>query len=396
MKVLVSGYYGLGNTGDEAVLDGLLHSLRLADQASGGAPSLQVTVLSADPGQTERLHGVEAIERTRLLPIWRALREADLFISGGGGLLQDVTSRRSPFYYLTLIEMAHMAGTPVYLYAQGVGPLSSPAVLRAARAILPRAAGAGARDELSALLLKRLGMSEEKVQVTADAAFGLEPPSEVARSAILEELALPFGRFPLVGVVWRPPLRRSASDLLSRVARAVAHLAGATGAGVVVMSFHPRVDRGPSLELARAIAEERPEVPVFVPSIRFEHRRWLALTAALDFAVTVRYHGLAFAAIGGVPALAVAYDPKVSSLAQRLGLPWLPVDAEADQLLEAVWSAWERSEELAQALPAKVAELRAAALAEGRRCLEIAGARVSGARLKEPGRAQNFRAGGPE
>lgn len=392
MKVLVSGYYGFGNAGDEAVLDGLLHSLRLANCA----PGLEVTVLSADPGYTERVHGVEALERTRLLPIWRALREADLFISGGGGLLQDATSRRSPLYYLALIEMAHKAGTPVYLYGQGVGPLSSPAVLRAARAILPRAAGAGARDELSAQLLHRLGMDEEKVQLTADAAFALDPPPAVARAAVLEELALPFGRFPLVGVVWRPPLRRSGANLLPRVARAVAHLAGATGAGVVVMSFHPRVDRAASQELARAIAKERPEVPVFVPSARFEHRRWLALAAALDLAVTVRYHGLAFAAIGGVPALAIAYDPKVSSLAERLGVPWLPLEADADQLLEAVWSAWERSDELAEALPARVAELRAAALGEGRRCLEIAGAGASGGRPGNPRRAQGLGAGGSE
>lgn len=373
MRVLVSGYYGFGNTGDEAVLDGVLRSLRLAGEERDGASSLDVRVLSADPAQTERLHGVEAIDRARPLSIWRALREADLLVSGGGGLLQDVTSRRSAFYYLSLIEMAHKAGTPVYLYAQGVGPLSSPAVLRAARAILPRTLGAGARDEFSAGLLLRLGMGEEQVRLTADAAFALDPPSSVARSAILEELALPFGRFPLVGVVWRPPIRRSASGLLRRVAEAVGHLAAGVGAGVVVMSFHPSVDRGPSQELARAIAKARPEVPVYVPGITSDHHRWLALTAALDFAVTVRFHGLAFAAIGGVPALAIAYDPKVSRLAERLDVPCLPVEADGEQLLDAVWSGWERSEELAATLPGRVAELRSAALAEGGRCLELSG-----------------------
>lgn len=378
MKVLVSGYYGFGNTGDEAVLSGLLRSLRMAEQGRGGATGLDVTVLSADPARTERLHGVEALDRTRPLPIWRALRGADLFISGGGGLLQDVTSRRSAFYYLSLIEMAHKAGTPVYLYAQGVGPLSSPAVLRAARAILPRAVGAGARDAFSADLLRQLGMAKEKVRLTADAAFALDAPPPVARSAVLEELALPFGRFPLVGVVWRPPLRKSAASLLGRVAAAVAHLAAGVGAGVVVMSFHPDVDRGPSKELAQAIAELRPEVPVFVPPIGDGHQRWLALTAAVDFAVTVRYHGLAFAAIGGVPAVAIAYDPKVARLAERLGLPCLPVEVEGEQLLDAVWDAWERAEELVAGLEGKVEELRGAALAEGRRCLELAGGAGAG------------------
>ena len=60
-RVLLSGYYGFGNLGDEALLSGLSGAL----QRRG----VSVTVLSADPAATRASHGVSARHRvTGLLP----------------------------------------------------------------------------------------------------------------------------------------------------------------------------------------------------------------------------------------------------------------------------------------------------------------------------------------
>jgi len=93
VKIVISGYYGFGNAGDEAILEAMVRDLRAL------APGARLVVLSADPAATAARCGVEAVPRMHLPSVLGALRGADLFISGGGSLLQDATSWRSVPYY---------------------------------------------------------------------------------------------------------------------------------------------------------------------------------------------------------------------------------------------------------------------------------------------------------
>src|SRR2546428_13135892 len=115
MRIVVSGYYGFGNGGDEAVLEAIVGALRAR------LPQAQVVVLSAAPDQTRLLHGVAGVSRTTgALP---AIAGADLFISGGGTLIQDATSARSALYYLGLLGVATVLAHATMGYAAGIGPV---------------------------------------------------------------------------------------------------------------------------------------------------------------------------------------------------------------------------------------------------------------------------------
>ncbi|MGI5882936.1 MAG: polysaccharide pyruvyl transferase family protein, partial [Dethiobacteria bacterium] len=92
--IALSGYYGFYNTGDEAILEAIIGIVRRR------LPGAELVVFSADPDHTRQEYGVESVSRTCLFSIFRTLHRADLLISGGGGLLQDVTSLRSVAYYL--------------------------------------------------------------------------------------------------------------------------------------------------------------------------------------------------------------------------------------------------------------------------------------------------------
>lgn len=116
-KLVISGYYGFGNAGDEAMLAAILEAILDV------IPNAEITVISGNPKDTMDKHGVKAISRLSPLPIIKALKGCDLLISGGGSLLQDVTSDRSLYYYLSIIRMAKWFNRPVMLYAQGIGPL---------------------------------------------------------------------------------------------------------------------------------------------------------------------------------------------------------------------------------------------------------------------------------
>ncbi|HEX6972028.1 MAG TPA: polysaccharide pyruvyl transferase family protein, partial [Limnochordia bacterium] len=178
MTYVLAGYYGFANPGDEAMLAALIGGIRTADRGA------HCVVLSADPPATIRQHGsgggVSAVRRDDPRAVWRALRQADLLIFGGGTLLQDVTGWLSPFYYLALIALARSAGCPVALHAQGFGPLRG----RAARALAARWISActsvSARDPDAAAALRDLyragpGRKAAEIAVVPDPAFALGP-----------------------------------------------------------------------------------------------------------------------------------------------------------------------------------------------------------------------------
>ena len=159
MKVLVSGYYGFGNLGDEALLAGMLTGLQ----------EHSVTVLSQRPAATRALHGVGAAHRLRGLA---ALLNHDALISGGGGLLQDKTSARSLRYYLGVLELAQRLGKRTVVYGQSVGPLSPDGERAVAQAL--RGLPVAVRDGPSQVLVETAG--HVSAELVADSALLLPEP----------------------------------------------------------------------------------------------------------------------------------------------------------------------------------------------------------------------------
>ena len=118
MRVLISGYYGFHNIGDEAILKSIITALRQEK------PDIKITVLSNDIEHTKNTYNVDAINRWNVAKIYLELLKSDGLISGGGSLLQDVTSSRPITYYTAIMKLAKLARKPVFIYAQGVGPIS--------------------------------------------------------------------------------------------------------------------------------------------------------------------------------------------------------------------------------------------------------------------------------
>lgn len=279
MRVLVSGYYGFGNMGDEALLAGLLGQLKEL-----GAEPL---VLSSDPAATEQEHGVEAFHRYRELP--RALLRADAVLSGGGGLLQDTTSSRSLSYYLTVLRLARLLGRRTAVYGQSVGPLS-PAGLRRTAGVLRRMPVA-VRDRQSQELLAGAGVDTSLV---ADPALLLSPGPEPAPA--IDLLLIP-----------RAPYRAFSEALLAAGAEALSF-----GRSVGVLMIQPTED---STEAGFLLAGLDGAIPV--PAAGYPAA--LAACAAAGTVLSVRLHGLVFAAAAGRPHAGLVYDPKVAGFLERSG-----------------------------------------------------------------------------
>src|SRR5699024_6237709 len=112
MKVVLFGYYGFGNTGDEAILAAIIKSLQKLKE------NIKITVLSNNPSQTKQDYQVNAVNRWEFFQIKQAIKNADGVISGGGSLFQDITSKKSLLYYLFILKLAHYYDKPSFIYAQ--------------------------------------------------------------------------------------------------------------------------------------------------------------------------------------------------------------------------------------------------------------------------------------
>ncbi|MEO6458256.1 MAG: polysaccharide pyruvyl transferase CsaB, partial [Chloroflexia bacterium] len=84
-KIVILGWYGSNNTGDEAVLQAVVSALR-----ARGLDNLHV--LSTNPDQTAAKFDVTSSPRTPMLESIKALRNGSTLVLGGGGLIQDGTS----------------------------------------------------------------------------------------------------------------------------------------------------------------------------------------------------------------------------------------------------------------------------------------------------------------
>ncbi|MEO6907675.1 MAG: polysaccharide pyruvyl transferase CsaB [Abditibacteriaceae bacterium] len=326
MKILLSGYYGFGNAGDEAVLAAILTHL------SGRFNQPRFTVVSGDPNATSQMHASTAqkyflhgVKRDDFKALAAEIKKTDLFISGGGSLLQDVTSLRNVAYHCGLLRLAQFKRKPNMMYAQGVGPLNLPLSQKLVRMATARTNAITVRDNASKVLLQNIGV-KANIQVTADPVWGLE-------ATIAEKTAI-----PAKGSVWCVSLRSwpgvDEQDSRMMVAANLAALRDLAMNRKATLRFLPM----------QAKVDDR-----LLISLGVSPRKWIATagvhparvmeqTARCDLMIGMRLHALIFAAAQQLPCVAINYDPKVAALAEDLQIPLLDRTecSQSDKLVAAI------------------------------------------------------------
>ncbi|ADL08441.1 polysaccharide pyruvyl transferase CsaB [Thermosediminibacter oceani] len=308
-EVVLSGYYGFDNLGDEAVLYAIVSALRHE------APQLKITVLSNNPKKTESLYGVKAVNRWKLSEVAGALKKADMLISGGGSLLQDVTSPLSLLYYLGVISLARTFKKKVFIYAQGFGPVNRAWARLLVRRVVQTVDYITLRDEESAEDLRYLGVSRPPVVVTADPVLGLDL-STVDKDrgiALLRQAGADLNR-PLVGLALR--CWKGEEVYLPAVAGLADRLIE-EGALPVFIPFHHPEDLDAAKQAIQLM--KRPEAVLLKRPLTVEEM--LSVTGCLSMMVGMRLHSLIMAAACGRPVVGLSYDPKVDRFLRLIGAP---------------------------------------------------------------------------
>ena len=300
--VVISGAYGMDNAGDDAVLTAIVAALRRLDR------DIPVTVVARHGKKTGRRFGISGVGRLNAGKWLLAMGRAKLFILGGGSLLQDVTSRRSLWFYLTVLRAAKAMGCRTMLYGIGAGPIGREKERRRAAACLDRCAEVvTVRDETSRETLADWGVSAPRVLLGADPALSLQPVTgERERKA---------------GIVLRawPGFWAHVPDF----AQAVRYIWQRYHLPPVFICLAPG-DR----EAVRSVCAELEDVPYTVST---DARR----VGRMGVVLSMRLHGLVFALRDGVSAGGVSYDPKVDAFCTEAGFPMVALeDVTAEDLCE--------------------------------------------------------------
>ena len=353
-RLLLSGYYGYGNAGDEAVLAGLVAGFRLLLPAS----ALEIAALSGDPAGTRRAHGISAVDRYRPAALLPAIARCDLFLSGGGSLLQDVTSAHGIFYYLGVVRIAQMLGKKTMFIAQGIGPLKRRRSRKFVAAVANKLDAITVRDPGSARLLSEIGVSRPSVEVAADPALLLAPQKPIVKSGF--------------GVALRPWHGQDA--LGTEVAAACSE--ALAGQRPMLIPMQPAGDTVVAMQFARRWEplSGQQNAAQICSVAGGELGPLLSIIAGCDMMVGMRLHALILAAAAGVPSVALSYDPKVAAFMLSCGQGDAVYDLESPNsetlsgLLGRVWS--ERAARHA-ALEAALPGLRAKARRNCETALEL-------------------------
>ncbi|HEY1429383.1 MAG TPA: polysaccharide pyruvyl transferase CsaB [Candidatus Tumulicola sp.] len=347
MRLLISGYYGFGNLGDEALLRIIVARIRAR------IPAAEIEVLSATPGLTEKDLEVTASQRGQWRNVRRAIRASDVVLSGGGGLLQNATSSRSLLYYTGILREAIHARRKSMIFAQSIGPLDRLGEFLVGR-FCKGVSRATVRDERSRGLLQRL-LPRTLVERTADPVFLYDPPSE-EYDLSAEGLGSDSGPYAVISVRKAPGFR----DGVETVVRAVDRLAAVHG---IRSAFLP-LGGAPDAEVSTEIIRKCSSAPVLLPESTLDKAG--AIISGAHVAVGMRLHALILAARFSVPFLALAYDPKVAALCDDLHYPLEPLwetgrrheAAKADELIDRLIA---ERDSIVRHLTAGVGEIRASA-----------------------------------
>lgn len=296
-KVVLSGYFGFKNFGDELILSILIKKLRELNA--------EVNVITANPDYTRSSYtDIDCIKTFDLCSIIKKIKSCDILISGGGSLLQDVTSLKSLFYYLFIICIALIFKKQVIIFAQGIGPINNPLGRYVTRNILKHCKYISVRDEESAQLLKRWGIDSK---IVCDPVFSLKIDNQPKDKI----LGFQLRNFKGVDDYYLDLLTSFCSLLPSY--------------RIEIYSMQDSIDLDVCKKFKQKLELKNISVDLFH---NLEPVDVINHISHCEYLIGMRFHSLIIGLLSGIKCLAINYDIKVEKLAKEFGLPYINLDGQ--------------------------------------------------------------------
>lgn len=301
-KYVVSGYIGFDNFGDEAIAKALVDKISSGnfdseyELVSKNDEKRSITLISSNPQKTASLYGVDSCE---MLKFFKSLINSDVLISGGGSLLQDVTSKKSLFYYLGIIYLGIILRKKVIIFSQGIGPVNSKLGKFLTKLALKNCYKISVRDEKSLRLLNGWGINARLVK---DPILEIDLPNKHQKGVV----GIQLRRFPTVSDKF---LNSLADEIVKRF----------SDKRIEIYSFQDSIDLSVCEDFKRLLNKKGlVNVEVFA---KLSINDVFDKISMLEYLVAMRFHANVVGIKAGVKTLAINYDIKVKKIAEEFNLP---------------------------------------------------------------------------
>jgi len=304
--IVICGAYGMGNSGDDAILEAIVGEMRGID------PFMPITALSRTPEDTRLKYGIDSVHMFDIFALHRIVKSTKLYLSGGGSLIQNVTSRRSLWYYLYTISTAKRNGNAVMMYGCGIGPIVDNRDEKRVCTVLNRCVDViTLRENVSLTELKNLGISGPTLIVSSDPALTLPCASSEKIDAEFEKYMLnPDGTYVSFSVRdW---------DGFAQKAEFIAEAADFVYEELKLTPIFILINNRDDRQATEFVCQKM-RSPVVIIETPEDSSLTIGILSRMRAVVSMRLHGLIFAASQGVPLVGVSYDPKVTAFLDSIG-----------------------------------------------------------------------------
>ena len=306
-RVLVSGYYGYNNIGDEAILKGLVDGISQVSDA-------ELVILSKNPDFTKKKYKVDSVDRSNLFVIIKETIKSGMVILGGGSLLQDITSKKSIIYYLTILLIALFFRKKTFLYSQGIGPIRLKRNRFLTKHILSKVDFINVRDNQSNRELKELGIKKD-VLVTTDTVFGIKDVDSQRGKEILENLKLKKGKKNICFIVinWK----KYGDQTIEKISQSISQIfEKRNDVNIILVPFFYHLDLDIERKIFNNLKDKHENLYILEEYLHVLD--YLSVIENMDIVVSMRLHGLIFATLMGAYPIGISYDPKIDGFMKEL------------------------------------------------------------------------------
>ena len=304
-KICISGYYGFDNFGDEMILK------VLTEQIKNFKNNSEITVFSSNPLKTENLYNVKSIYSFDLLAVIKELLKCNYLISGGGSLLQDVTSNKSLIYYLGVIAVALFFRKKVIIFAQGIGPINNKILANITKMLLKKAKYITVRDNKSLNLLSKWGI---EANICNDPVWNIK----INKKEKTDKIGIQLRNFPSL----KPEFINDLALCIDKFYQ---------DREIIIFSFQNKIDLEICNKLKEQIQRVNSEINVRVIE-NTSNEKIIDNISELDSLIAMRYHACLIGIKAGVKVLPINYDIKVETLSKDFNLKNLDLNCSLENM----------------------------------------------------------------
>ncbi|MFI3230037.1 MAG: polysaccharide pyruvyl transferase CsaB [bacterium] len=309
INLLIAGYHGYGNCGDEATL------MAMSTNIKEMAPDVNITAISHIPELTKAEYNINSIQRFNAVEVIKAIINSDIILSGGGTLIQNGTSTRSLLYYLSIIKFAKIFKKRVMLYSNGIGPVNGIINRNLVKMVVNSVDLITLREEFSKDDLMSMGVINPPIYVTADAAFTLKSITDEQAIKLLKEEGIPLDK-PIIGISVRNWSKSKNGDKYIKDIAKVCDELIKSGKNILFIPMEYPKDIDTSKKVMYEMNQD-----AYILKKTYKPKEILGIIGRMDLIIGMRLHALLFSAKKNVPMIGIIYDPKIEYYLNVLNMP---------------------------------------------------------------------------